>query len=253
MNAAPTHRIDRILELRQHEVAATVMSDPIEDAIARYTLLHDPHVPGDVSYAVELYFSDYKRVVMDAFLVCGATAEDIFNVLRIPINTSRVYARYFFDVSQFQDTLDKQNYVESRIGSLAADAFERVVLSSAMNNGKQYLFSKFGKDAYVVPLSVALRDMFGSLFCKHAELKSAGALHEGSKEQRAFVRALIQTASAIPSAAEFENADDAGISVKIKKNLRDVRSQRAAARPDSFDSPASDEVDASSDDMEIIH
>ena len=223
---SPTHRINAIEQMDPKGLRMTVAADPIEDAIARNFHFNDKAVPVEVAYAVGIWLSDYKRTVLDAFLLAGASVEEIYNALEIPLNVTRLYMRYFFDRTAFRDRLDLENYVRVRIENAESDAFACMVLRAALDSGKIYLLAKFGRDKYAVPMKHALEDVFQNMYCKHAELKGAGPTQDGSKEQRSFVRALLQTADAMPTVSEFEESDKTGVAITIKKRVAEVRAAR---------------------------
>lgn len=252
MGRIPTHRIDRIEGMDMACTSTSVLPDPIEDAIARAILTGDTQVPSEVAYAVDVYMSEYKRTVVDAFYLCGGTPEDVHSVLGIPLTVAKIYARYFFDVSCFTDNLDREDYAANRTSSTSASDFDKLVIRAAMDSGKQYLFAKYGKEAYSVPVGEALTDVFRSMFCKHAELKTQQALTDGSKEQRSYVRALLQTASAIPAAQAYENKDDTGIAIKIRKRLSEVRRERMSPLDDALEE-FDEDYDNKDHQLDIIH
>jgi len=63
--------------------------------------------------AHDVYVHEYKRELIESFLLAGATDDDLFELLRIPPELSAMYRHLFFDVAVFETDLDMNEYAQT--------------------------------------------------------------------------------------------------------------------------------------------
>ena len=95
-----------------------------------------------VSKALDINQHDYKREVMESFLLCGTTAQEISDVLGIDTEVTDTYRYLFFDDEVFEDRLDRIEYAHSYSKSNYGSHMKKMAID-------------FGKDALKIRMSSA--------------------------------------------------------------------------------------------------
>ncbi len=115
MNVAsrkPHARYDAIKTAVEHHI---VPIDVQERAL--FDLLQGNGTNEVVAYAHELYARTFRREILQAWIVSGATDEQILNCLRVPAEVVASYRFFFFDLSVFRDDLELFEWVENYNGT----------------------------------------------------------------------------------------------------------------------------------------
>ncbi len=66
----------------------------------------------DVQYAYDIYVDEYKREVLESFILAGGNDEVVFEILKIPVKVVAAYRYIFFDTDVFRDELDRESYAQ---------------------------------------------------------------------------------------------------------------------------------------------
>lgn len=111
-----------------------------------FNLLCKKTAEPDVVSAHDIYASAYKREVMESFLLVGATATEVEDILKVPENITETYAHLFFDPDVFENELDRIDYAYS----YNADAYGRNLKMFAVDLGKEALKIKMSRGTYSV-------------------------------------------------------------------------------------------------------
>lgn len=120
----------------------TVGNEP--DRFLAELLSRKPCPDPDVRRATEIYACDFKREVLEAFLLVDATPEEINDVLRVKPEVTQAYAHFFFDTEVFDDELDRLEYAHNFSGN----AFGEELKKYAVSMGKECLKIRMGRGTY---------------------------------------------------------------------------------------------------------
>ena len=196
LTANPHHRV----VAAQKRVAAAQKAvtsgkeDPLVRALEQALCGKWGEVPAEVTYAYRLYSSDYRRTVMEAFLLAGDSGETLATVLEIPQKVVEVYRYLFVDMSVFWDRLDIKvfvyEYPEEPLGGWA-----KHLITGAHEHGLEFMKASFADGAYAVDHAVAIRE---AIVQSYVNMK-LGSRHGGNlqkaKDARAWADALFSQMS----------------------------------------------------------
>lgn len=142
MKKSPDHRY---LTVKESVTSGTAPGGRIESAL--FDMLSGKEAPEEVERAYDIHNQDYKREVMESFLLVEAGSDEIEQILKVPAVVTEVYAYLFFDPEVFEDELDRLNY---------AHTYDRTEFGSklkefAIDLGKQSLMVRMSRGSYAVP------------------------------------------------------------------------------------------------------
>lgn len=109
-----------------------------------YNLFKEVVPAGDtpVSKALDINQKNYKREVMESFLLAGATSKEIEDAIGVMSEVTEAYTHLFFDTSVFEDRLDKIEYANTYNRSEYGSQLKKVAVD-------------FGKDALRIRMTAA--------------------------------------------------------------------------------------------------
>lgn len=142
MKNSPDHRY---LAVKESVASGTTPGEHVEAQL--FDLLSGKEAPEAVKRAYDIYRQDYKREVMESFLLVEATSNEVDAVLKVPTVVTDTYAHLFFDPDVFEDELDRLNY---------AHTYDRTEFGSklkefAIDLGKESLMVRMSRGSYAVP------------------------------------------------------------------------------------------------------
>jgi hypothetical protein len=142
MKKSPDHRY---LAVKECVASGTKPDGRIEATL--FELISGKRAPEAVERAYDIYKQDYKREVMESFLLVESTSDEIEAVLKVPAVVTDAYAHLFFDPEVFDDELDRLNY---------AHTYDRTEFGSklkefAIDLGKESLMVRMSRGSYAVP------------------------------------------------------------------------------------------------------
>jgi hypothetical protein len=212
----PDHLYKKLAaEVKRTGVAPT--DDPIRNAVG-VILLRGLTAPDEVKYAFSIFKHTYKREVIEAFLITGADAVHINSVLSIPIDVIGIYTSIFFDLGCFRDRLDLEAYVREYPKG-HDDGYGHDLKVSALEKGRHWISSKFGRDLYQVPSAAALKETINQAYILSKEAGGVSLNSAEAKEARQWAGTLVSGIRALP---EIEDAE-AGARDALKFELIMIR------------------------------
>lgn len=132
---------------------------------ALYDLLTGTGTNANVAYAHELYAREFRREILQAWIVAGATDEQVQTCLRVPIDVVSAYRHLFFDVTAFRDDLELFDWVNSYAGTPSG----KVLLQQATMSGITGLMWMYNRgDVKIDPKAVLRQAMTDAHFRSHA-------------------------------------------------------------------------------------
>jgi hypothetical protein len=197
----PDHLYDELVkEVERTGTAPT--DDPIRHAIGTL-LLGEMTAPTEVQYAYSIYLSNYKREVLEAFLITGADAEHINAVLAIPVEVIQVYLAIFFDQAVFRDRLDLETYVQEYPAGHDS-GYGRKLKLDALEHGRHWISQKFGRDHYQVPAAAALKETINQAYIFSKVAGSVPIDSVEAREARQWSGTMVNGIRVFPEIADAE-------------------------------------------------
>jgi hypothetical protein len=148
----------------------------------------------DVQYAYDIYVDEYKREVLEAFLLASATDKDIFDVIKIPESVSAVYRPIFFDQSVFRDELDRECYAQTYPKKPSSWGHDLKIC--ALTLGLDYMRYRFSRGPITVDITGALNEMIATA----SFLSKAGRINPmdstATKQSLNWMAAAVKTMEA---------------------------------------------------------
>ena len=111
-----------------------------------YDLLSGQVVSRAVESAMDIYQHEFKREVLEAFLLAGASPEEIDQILRVSVPETEAYRSIFFDPSVFSNELDVIDYAYEYKKSEFGTELKRY----AVDLGLECLKVRMSRGSYVV-------------------------------------------------------------------------------------------------------
>jgi hypothetical protein len=197
-------------------------SDKLEQAL--YLLLRENASNELVERAYDIYTHEFKREVLESFLLVGTTPEEINAIVRVPEAVTEVYAHLFFDTSIFADDLDIINYAYTYKHS----KFGRELKRFAVDLGRECLKIRISRGAYNINTTVTQQGIRSTAFLMsqlvrvnkvdsglaNAALRWAqvGLRATEEKDSKEGDAVLEQFRMALETREETTSADQSGIS-----------------------------------------
>lgn len=211
--AQPHHRFERIYtRLRQTGTYQT--DDPLEEALVRL-LLGETDVPEEVMRAYATYLDDYKREVVEAFLLAEAQPRDLHDIFRIQHDVIEVYQHLFFDTSVFHDRLDAEayarNYPEDH-----DDGYGRELKINAIQLGLEYLKASFGRGNYEVSPTKAVRELVSQAYVTTKLASKYKIDSPKAKEARKWASTMVKSIESLPDAQDIEGGKKKDYLLKLR-------------------------------------
>lgn len=142
-------RIDHRYEAVQEAVRTKKPpTDPLMHAL--YLRLIDRPCDAAVARAYDVYVHEFKREVLEAFLLVDATVDEIQSILRVQPDVTKAYSHLFFDTTTFVDELDRMDYTYEYDTS----SFGKELKRYAVDMGKECLKIRISRGAYTSPSTV---------------------------------------------------------------------------------------------------
>lgn len=112
-------------------------------------------VPSAILSAHDIYAHEFKREVIEAFLLCGATPEEIKEILEVALEVTETYSYLFFDASVFENQLDVLDYAYEYGASKYGSELKRF----AVDLGKECLKVRMSHGTYAVETGVVQKSV----------------------------------------------------------------------------------------------
>lgn len=106
--------------------------------------------------ALTIFVTPYKRVLVEALLLSGATLEDIYKVFGIHTTVLDMYIHLMFDTEQLRTHLDKLYYVDQ-----LPYGQEKELKLRALNLGPEFIFFRY---ANIVPKNKIAKEVMTRMF-----------------------------------------------------------------------------------------
>lgn len=141
----------KVLEIAKNNGAA---SDDNAEALAALVRGEETK-NANVTKAFDIFKHTYKKETIESMLLADISAKEIQSLTRIPEEVVEIYCRFFFNTQNFEDELDKLEYVENYSGCDYGKKIKRM----AIERGKESLKVKLSRGAYHVSADTALNSV----------------------------------------------------------------------------------------------
>ena len=167
---------------------------PSGPAAEIYKLYTGKKVPNELQYAWDKYNEQHERIIVEAFLLAGATSAEVCDATEIPVKVVEAYRTYIFDTCVFRDRLERITYVQ-RIATFVEPRYQRYY-DAAITCGVPYLvWFLTGKCDMSAP-EVLHQLMVDALFRSQAH-RNAPMISDLSKQARSWSTHALSIASTI--------------------------------------------------------
>lgn len=190
---------------------------------ALYLLLQGNATDELVERAHDIYTHEFKREVLEAFLLVGTTAAEIRDIIRVAEAVTETYSYLFFDISVFADDLDIINYAYT----YRASKFGRELKRFAIDLGRECLKIRVARGGYNIDANITQQGIRSTAFLMsqlvrvnqvdsglaNAALRWAqvGLRATNESESKDADAALAQLKMALETREETTNATQSGI------------------------------------------
>lgn len=198
---------------RYHAIAGSRRA-PESDQERALAYLLDPQTVGSVSVASSVlegvqaaltsYFIPQVRVLFDACLLGGATAQDLEEVFEVSQAEAEAYAHLFFDRSSFQNALHCVAWIATQ-----DEPESQRVLRDAYTRGFAAVRLEYAPAEAALSTVETLEQLFLADASKYTKYKNLPLSDKASKEVRALGKHLLSSAAVMnrvaPKAAETKS------------------------------------------------
>ncbi len=212
----PDHRYQAVL--RAVASATPPASSVVETALYEL-LVGSATALDDVRYLHSLRLTPFKREALEAFLLAGAPANTIEDVLGVSAGVVAQYESLYFDQSVFRDRLDVINYVETYPTS-ADNGFGKGLKQAALNLGLEYLKASYGKGRHNVSTKTAINELVTQsyLFTRAGSLHALDSIKAiQARQWAATMLKSIETLEGLSKEAD-DNKSDLRFVLRIENN-----------------------------------
>ena len=211
--AKPNHRFERTLaEVRQ--TGTCVTDDPVEEALARLLTGHRD-VPAEVVYAYSIFKDDFKREVVEAFLLAGGVADDLEEIFQIPVDVVNVYRTFFFDTEVFRDRLDAEEYARN-YSTTHDEGFGQEQKCAAIDHGLEYLKAAYGRGRYYVEPAVAVRELISQAYVLSKAATRFPLDNKKAQEARQWASTMVSSIESLPKALDVADSRSGNFILDLK-------------------------------------
>ena len=168
MNNIDNLMVESLRSRYQQVVVDLEIETPTTEMLQHYTsymstlrnILIDKNInstEGQICYdALSIFVTPYKRVLIESLLLSNASAEDIFKVFGVAVETIEAYRHSMFDTDKLKTHLDKLYYVDQLpIGQ------EKEIKLRALNLGPEFIFFRY---ANIIPKDKVAKEVMTRMF-----------------------------------------------------------------------------------------
>lgn len=164
---------------------------PIEKALFDYLSTGTTdHV--DVNYAREIAENQYEKEILNAFLLSGATDEQLFEHLKIPVKVVATYRHLYFDVTQFRDELDIFSWVREQEVQKGSGTYEVELLRQAVLGGVEAMLWIYSRNSQGLDPKEVLENILADAYFRSKMNRSAPITSKIAKEAHTYMNTAIK-------------------------------------------------------------
>lgn len=194
-------------------VAAAVQPEHRLEAALWRLLRNQPCDNEDVEYAYELHSTTVTRQVLQAWLVAGASDENIHRWLGVTADVLAAYRHLFFDVLVFRDRLDLLAWIEERRDDPNMSPYALQLLHIAFQGGVEPLAFQFSGGQFAVDPQRALEQMMTEAYFRSQAGRGCSV---GSKEAQAALAQMNAATKAAQLAGKKGGPDVQQLLLKLR-------------------------------------
>lgn len=150
-----------------------------------------PITDDDLDWAHELHSVTGEKEAMQAWLMAGATNDEIEHWLRIPDTVTAVYRHLFFDINAFRDELAMRTWVKE-YEAISKDGAR--MLREAIEFGTEKLAWLYGRGQAVIDPQRAQQQLMTDAYYRGRSHRGMSLTSPGITVAHAFMNTAIRTA-----------------------------------------------------------
>lgn len=175
-----------------------------EDCRAKKSLLE---------YAYDIRSVGYKRELLEAVLLAGATGNEIEAVFDIPEPVVDIYRFWFFDIDVFSDRLDRLDYAYT----YEASKFGAECKKYAVDFGKESLFARYSGGEYQISADVVRNSVRATAYNMAILAKTNPADSSVANAALRWSKIALDSSPEDSDASRDELLDNLSISLKTEE------------------------------------
>jgi hypothetical protein len=212
MKKSPDHRY---LAVQEGVASGTKPGGRIDAAL--FDLLSGKRAPEAVERAYDIYQQDYKREVMESFLLVEAASDEVEHVLKVPATVTEAYAYLFFDPEVFEDELDRLNYAHT----YERNEFGSQLKKFSVDLGKESLMVRMSRGSYNVA-AANVQDSIRSTAFLMAQLAKINPAKSATAKEALRWAQLALKASSEEETQDQGNVDRVVMELETKDETTDA-------------------------------
>lgn len=171
---------------------------------ALLALLKGKRASTDVSRTHDIYSREFKREEMESCLLAGLSPAEIETILEIPASVTEAYTHLFFDMSVFEDKLDRIDYAYSYQGE-----YGRELKTLAVDLGKESMMIRASRGSHSIDPKEAQDSVRSTAYMMAQVAKMNAVTSEESKAALRWAQLCLRAAGELPE-------EETGTSEKIR-------------------------------------
>ena len=168
-------------------------TDPQEKALLALLAGKRVSVNADVARAHDINIHKFKREELESCLLACLSPADIDMILEVPISVSQAYVHLFFDVTVFEDKLDRIDYAYSY-----EDAYGKELKTLAVDLGKESLMIRASRGTYSIDPKVAQDNVRSTAYIMAQVAKMNSVTSDQSRAAFRWAQLCLRAAGEIP-------------------------------------------------------
>lgn len=176
-----------------------------------------------VTHACEIAANEYETEILNAFMLAGATDQQLETHFRIPQDVSRAYRHLFFDPSHFRDELDVYSWVREQESAKDVSQHAISLLKQALSTGVDGLLWVYSRVKTPVDPSAVIQDVLMHAYMRAKQHRAADIKSAAGKEAHTHMGTAMKAASMLIQHAATASGNSNGVSdLLIKLGHREL-------------------------------
>lgn len=203
---------------QRHSAGLSPEGHNIVDA-AYYEYLRAGHTDNAaVMHACEIAANEYETEILNAFMLAGATNEQLETHFRIPPDVSTAYRHLFFDPSHFRDELDVYSWVREQEQGRLVSPHAVGLLKQALSTGVDGLLWVYSRVKNPVDPTAVIQDVLMHAYMRAKQHRAADIKSTAAKEAHTHMGTAMKAAGMlIQHAASATATNGNGVSELLIK------------------------------------
>lgn len=147
----------------------------------------------DVSRAHDIYTREFKREEMESCLLSEMTPSEIETVLGVPVSVTKAYIHLFFDITAFEDRLDRIDYAYNY-----PEKYGKELKTLAVDLGKDCMMIRASRGAHTIDPKKAQESVRSTAYTMAQVARINSVVSEESKAAFRWAQLCLRSAGELP-------------------------------------------------------